>query len=100
MTTTPVNREDIDRELLTVTEQKLKAGETAYAQLFEVLTVEDRETLKVKEQQTVIAQHLINDLSPLEKMVLKMQLGTRDLEHAFEELYNILISIKAGSSDE
>jgi hypothetical protein len=86
------------RELLNLADEKLKAGEQAYARLFDCLTDDDREALKVKEQQTLIAQHLIEDLSPLAKSVLTMQYEARDLERAFDELYNIIISVQMTDS--
>ena len=96
------DREDIEKvrqeimrfhELLIIMGEKLQNGERAYAQLFAKVSPEDMATMKEKDLQWTIAQQIIDDLAPLRKAVLQARLDTRDLEHNFEELYNIIVSV-------
>ena len=81
------------RELLNIMRLKLDEGERAYAQLFSNITPEEKESLKEKDLQGKVAQEIIDDLTPLSKAVLNARFSARELERAFEELYNIIVTV-------
>src|SRR5947209_457819 len=81
------------RELLNVMREKLQDGERAYAQLFSQFSPEEMKKTREKDLQWQLAQQIIDDLSPLKKAVMQMRFEARNLEHGFEELYNIIVTM-------
>jgi hypothetical protein len=77
-------------ELLKIMRLRLEEGERAYSSLFANCSAEERQTLKEKDLQWRLAEELINDTSGLSKAVMRMRFDARELEKAFEELYNII----------
>ncbi len=86
-------RQEIMRfhELLRIMRGKLESAEQAYTRLFKDCDPDDVKNLKEKELQWKLAQQLIGDLSPLRKAVIQAQFDAREMERAFEELYNIIV---------
>lgn len=80
------------RELLDIMQHKLDGGERAYAALFAPLDPEKTKGLREKEVQRLLAQQMIHDLTPLSMAVLTIRFDARELERAFEELYNIILT--------
>ncbi len=83
------------RELLNIMRLRLESGERAYAQLFTNHPPE--EGLKEKDRQWRLAEELVHDLTPLSKAVMQVRYDARDLERAFEELYNIIVTVEESS---
>lgn len=77
------------RELLDITRLHLDEGEAIYAELFAELTP-DQLALKEKERQREAAHHVLHDPATIKRAVTHMQFHARDLERAFEDLYNII----------
>ena len=97
-------REDIEkvrqeimrfRELLDIMRGKLDDGERAYAQLFAKCDPEDVQRLKTKDLQWKAAEQVIDDLTPLSRAVGQMRFEARNLERAFEELHDIIVSTES-----
>src|SRR5258705_7147163 len=84
------------RELLNIMRLRLEDGERAYSQLFAACSPEDIQTLKEKDLQWKAAETLGDDLSGLRKSVMKMRFESRELERAFEELYDIIVAAESG----
>jgi hypothetical protein len=86
-------RQEIMRfdELLGIMRGRLAEGERAYEALFAGFTAEEREGMKHKDLQWKLAEQ-IDDLTPLKRAVSQMRFGARELEKAFEELYDIIAS--------
>ncbi len=80
------------RELLDIMRQKLEDGDRAYTQLLAKYSVGDAKTLKHKDLQWKVAERIIHDLAPLSKAVMRARFDARELEHNFEELYDIIVS--------
>ena len=83
-------------ELLNIMSQKLNEGEQAYAKLFANCSVEDKQHLKEKDLQWKAAELIknSNDLSLLSRAAGSMRFETRALESAFEELYDIIVTVQ------
>jgi hypothetical protein len=81
------------RELLNIMHLKLDEGERAYGQLFSNRSPEEMQNMKEKDLQGKVAEEIIGDLTPLSKAVLKARFGARELERAFEELYDIIVTV-------
>ena len=79
------------RELLDLLRQSVDDGERAYEQLFAVLTDAEKDGLKEKEQQWLIAQKFLADPSPIAREALKLRFRARDLGRAFEEVHDNLV---------
>jgi hypothetical protein len=84
-------RQEIMRfnELLGIMRGHLTAGERAYDALFAAFTPEERDATKHKDLQWKLAEQM-HDLTPLERAVSNMRFASRELEKAFEELYDII----------
>lgn len=84
-------RQEIMRfnELLGIMRGHLSSGERAYDALFASFTPEERENTKHKDLQWKLAEQM-SDLTPLERAVSNMRFASRELEKAFEELYDII----------
>jgi hypothetical protein len=80
------------RELLNIMRQRLENGERAYSQLFSNFSVEEMQGVKEKDLQWKLAEEIIDDLSPLRKAVMTARFDARELEKAFEELYDIIVA--------
>lgn len=82
------------RELLNIMRLRLEEGERAYDKLFAKCTAEEKSTLKEKDLQWRVAEQLLadNEQDVLGDAALRMRFHSRDLERAFEELYNISIT--------
>lgn len=78
------------RELLDHMRLKLDEGERSYSRLFAQFTADEIQNTPEKEMQGRAAQLLFDNPRPLENAILQMQFNARDLERAFEELYNII----------
>jgi hypothetical protein len=81
------------RELLDVLKGRVASSERAYAALFTGLTDDQRASLPEKQQQREAALIALDDPEPLRRAVLAMRLDARDIEQAFEELYDRLAEI-------
>lgn len=93
------DREDIEkvrqeimrfRELLNVMRERLGDGERAYSQLFAQCLPGDMKTMKEKDLQWQVAEQIIDDLTPLRNGAMRARYDARELERAFEELYDII----------
>lgn len=82
------------RELLNIMCVKLEAGERAYAKLFAGFSPEEMKTIKEKDLQWKLAEELVKDTSQLQKAVMQMQYESLGMERAFEELYNIIVTVE------
>jgi len=96
------NREQIEkvrqeimrfRELLDIMRLRLEDGERRYERLFANRSAEDRQNLKEKDLQWKVAEQMIDDLKPLSEMVLRARFDCRELEKAFEELYDTIVMV-------
>jgi hypothetical protein len=79
------------RELLDIMQGNLDDGNHAYQQLFARCSPEELQGLKEKDQQTVLAQKILDDRKPLGDAILRARFDAREMERAFEELYNIVM---------
>ena len=79
------------RELLDIMQHTLDRGEREYDQLFALLSAAERDELKEKDQQWMIAERLLNDPSPVARTALTLRFQARDLERAFEEVHDHVI---------
>ena len=77
------------RELLDIMQLKVNDGNRAYVRLLEGYATEPG--MKEKDVQWLVAEDLIEDPSALQKAVIYAQFDAREMERAFEELYNILV---------
>ena len=80
------------RELLNIMRQNLEDGERAYTQLFSTCSSEDRMNMKQKDLQWKVAEEMVGDVSQLRKAVSHLRFDARNLERAFEELHDIIVS--------
>lgn len=78
-------------ELLGLMRQRLEGGERAYKQLFAGISPEQQASMKEKDLQLLAAQQNLHDLSGLKRAALELRFHARDLEKAFEELYDALV---------
>jgi hypothetical protein len=87
-------RQEIMRfhELLNIMRQNLDDGERAYAQLFSNCSPEDMKNMKQKDLQWKVAEEMVGDVSQLQRAVSHLRFDARNLEHAFEELHDIIVS--------
>ena len=81
------------RELLDIMRLRLDDGERGYARLFEGRPAAERQALKEKDLQWKVAETMVNDLKLLADAVLHARFDCRDLERAFEELYDIIVTV-------
>lgn len=88
-------RQEIMRfnELLRIMRGKLEEAEQAYKRLFQDCDLEDMKNMKEKDLQWQVAQQLVDDLSPLRKAVIQARFDVHELERAFEELYDIIVTV-------
>jgi hypothetical protein len=80
------------RELLAIMRARLDSAERAYDGLFSAFSPEDRRDMKEKDLQWKVAQTMVEDVSRLSTAVLQARYDARDLERAFEELYDIIMT--------
>jgi hypothetical protein len=80
------------RELLDITRQQLDASDRAYEALFASLDPEQTKGLREKEIQRLLAQQMIHDLTPLSVAVGNTRFELREMERAFVELYDIILT--------
>lgn len=80
------------RELLDITRQTLDNGERLYGGLLEVCSAEDRERLREKDLQWQAASIHVEDVSALTRAVGEVRFDVHELERAFEELHNIVLT--------
>ncbi len=80
------------RELLNIMAQKLQSGERAYAQLFANYSPDEIKATKEKDLQWKVAEKMLGDVSSLSKAALQMRFAAHELEAAFEELYDIIVT--------
>jgi ADP-ribose pyrophosphatase YjhB (NUDIX family) len=76
------------RELLDVLHNRAQSGERGYASLFDLLPQEQQAALPEKMLQREAALLALADMEPLRRAVLRARFDMRDMERAFEELYN------------
>jgi hypothetical protein len=97
------NAEDIEkvrqeimrfRELLNIMRKELENGERTYAKLFSSFTPEEMAGTKEKDLQWKLAEKMIDDLSPLRRSVGNVRFHTRELDRAFAELYDIIVTVQ------
>ncbi len=79
------------RELLDIMRMHLAEGEKAYEGLFAKYVPDERDSMEVKKLQWVIAERIIDQPSELTRAIMQIQFDARELERAFEELYDNLI---------
>lgn len=98
---TPQNPEHIEKirqeimrfdELLDVMRSQLELGERMYAALFKSLTDEEKQGKREKEVQTLVAYQLEHDQKPLADAVTRMRFEAYNLERAFGELHDIILT--------
>jgi hypothetical protein len=87
------------RELLDIMRGVLDDGERVYARLFSSFGVTQSVDIKEKDRQWQLAEKLIADVTPLNKAVMQVRFDARELDRAFEELYNIIASLQATDSE-
>jgi uncharacterized membrane protein len=75
-------------ELLDHLRSRLAAGDRAYERLFASFDPAAMSSTPHKEMQRQAALLLLENPRPLQDAVLQLRFDARDLEHAFEELYN------------
>ena len=80
------------RELLNIMRGKLGDAERAYARLFVNCSPEDVASKKEKDLQWQVAELLLADLSSLRNAVGQARFDAREMDRAFEELYNIIVT--------
>ncbi len=78
------------RELLDITRHQLERNERAYANLFAGLSDEEKQGKQEKALQTLVAYQLDGDLKPLADAVLRARFDAREMEKAFEELFDTI----------
>ena len=95
-------RQEIMRfhELLNIMRANLEAGERAYTQLFADCSPEEMKTLKEKDLQWKVAEDMVGDVSQLRTAVSRMRFDARNLERAFEELHDIIVSGQEEEADQ
>lgn len=84
------------RELLDIMQGIVQRGERSYEKLFTGLDKAETDGLKEKDRQWKAAEIHVNDLEALSRAVMQMRFDSRDLERAFEELYNIITAEMTG----
>lgn len=98
---TPTNPENVEkvrqaimryRELLDIMWLLLQEGERRYDGLFANITPEERQGKGEKEVQTLLARQLVDDLEPLSRAVLQAHFDARELQRAFSELNDIILT--------
>ena len=89
------------RELLDIMRLHMEDGERDYARLFANCSEEDKQTLKVKDLQWKVAEQIIDseDMKPLSKAVLRMRFECHELERAFEELHDTIVTEASDDAD-
>jgi hypothetical protein len=80
------------RELLDIMRQKLDTGDRSYEALFAPLDPEKTKGLREKDIQGLLARQLIHDLTPLSVAVANIHWESREMERAFAELYDIILT--------
>lgn len=80
------------RELLNIMRKNLEYGERTYANLFSGIPPEEVAGTKEKDLQWKLAEKMVADTSQLSRFALQMRFAARDLEKAFEELHDIIVS--------
>jgi 3-methyladenine DNA glycosylase Tag len=83
------------RELLNVMHERLQHGEQAYTRLFSRFPPDEIAGMKEKDLQWRLAETMIADVSPLSKAVIQMRFDARELERAFEELYDVIVTVES-----
>jgi hypothetical protein len=86
-------RQEIMRfnELIAIMRSRLAEGERAYNALFANFSAEEIESTKHKDLQLKLAEQM-DDLTELKRGVSTMRFAARELEKAFEELYDIIVT--------
>lgn len=79
------------RELLDIMRMHLAEGEKVYEGLFAKYVPDERDSMEVKKLQWLIAERIIEQPSELTRAIMQIQFDARELERAFEELYDNLI---------
>ncbi len=79
------------RELLDIMRMHLAEGEKVYEGLFAKYVPDERNSMEVKKLQWLIAERIIEQPSELTRAIMQIQFDARELERAFEELYDNLI---------
>ena len=80
------------RELLNIMRLKLDESERAYEQLFASVPPETLTNLKEKDRQWKLAEQMVDDTSVLRKAVGNARFNAREMERAFEELHDIIVT--------
>lgn len=78
------------RELLNLVHGRVASAESGYEALFHRVPEEKRASLREKDLQREAALLALEDLEPLRRAVLKVHFDLREMERAFEELYNLI----------
>ncbi len=99
----PANHEQIEkvrqeimrfRELLNIMRLKLDESERDYARLFANCSPEDKQRLKEKDLQWLVATQIVGDLKGLSRMAATAQFNAREMMRAFEELHDIIVTVE------
>jgi hypothetical protein len=80
------------RELLNIMKLKLDESERAYDQLFASVPPETLTATKEKDRQWQLAEQLVDDTSAIRKAASVARFNARELERAFEELHDIIVT--------
>lgn len=97
------NSEDIEkvrqeimrfRELPNIMRKNLEDRERAYAKLFVRFSAEEIAATGKKDLHWQAAEKMLPDVSPLRNAVGLMRFGARNLEYAFEELPDIIVTVQ------
>ncbi len=80
------------RELLDIMRQMLERHERAYARLFAGISDEEKQGKQEKALQTLVAYQLDANLTPLSDAALHARFDARELEKAFEELHDTILT--------
>ncbi len=78
------------RELLNIMRLRLEDGERMYSSLFTHFSPEEIASTKEKDLQWKAAEKIGDDVSGLADAALRMRFVARNLERAFEELYDVI----------
>ncbi|HVO43630.1 MAG TPA: hypothetical protein VMT34_13445 [Aggregatilineales bacterium] len=88
------------RELLNIMREKLDIGERAYSRLFANCRPDEMQGLKEKDLQKLVARRIADDPTALRQAVGHLRFEARNLERAFEELYDIIVMSDVSGGDD
>ena len=87
------------RELLNIMKLRLEESERDYADLFASVPPETLTATKEKDRQWQLAEQLVDDTSAIRKAASVARFNARELERAFEELHDIIVSHESARAE-